>query len=312
MFNDQIMNNLTYAMTPKTVEQMNIGVLVIGGPGSGKTRLASTAPTPQLVLDFDHGLTTYTSEGLVQGKDFYPYTFDKFQIADSRVGNKKVLKSQGNIDAVLQILSMAADRSGPFTLKCKACNVDGQIEDKDGNVECPYCKGTKLGVMSDVKTIVIDGFTSLSDYFLYEIMVDRLNLNYDKDKPGYDGYGQLLRALGNVCELLIACRQHYHVVGTTLVKWEQRPGSSSDGDVIANPDLDGSFRNKIGKVLDEFYALESKEVGRETQYFLYSQPTRTIPNLKSRSQLPNKLQDPHFDKIIASLNDAHTKKRRNG
>jgi hypothetical protein len=294
---DQLLNNLTMAKEVEDVEDSYLGILVMGGPGSGKTNLASTAPKPQLVLDFDHGLTTYASNGLVKGRDYYPYTFDKFITEDAKGGkDRKVMRSVENITAIIQLLAYAADRSGAFA--------PGGIDVEDAN-------GQKYNLdLSDTKTIVLDGFTSMSEYFLYEIMTSRLGLNYDKDKPGFEGYGQLLRALGNVCELLIKCKKHYHVVGTALIKWEQRPGSNSEGDVIANPNLDGAFRNQIGKVLDEFYFLDSRRVGSDNKYYLYSQPLPTVPNLKSRSQLPAKLEAPTFTKIFSAFVEAHNKHKR--
>ena len=313
---DKMMDNLTFSTLAEEVESTTLGILCEGGPGSGKTNFASTACEvgQVLVADFDHGLTTFTSNGLKKGVDYFPYAFEKFDFKTKKVGGKekKVMQPRANIDELLQLLAYAADKDGPFAPECTMCDDDGEIVMKEGETEsgiCPYCAGTKKGIMSDVKTIVIDGFTSMSDYFLYEIMVARLGLNYDKDKPGFEGYGQLLRALSNVTELLVKCKQHYNIIATVLVKWEQRPGSQVDGDVIANPQIDGSFRNQIGKVLDEFYYFTTKHVGQNTQYLCFTAPQRTVPNLKSRSGMDSQLENPTFVKVREALVKSHGRKK---
>ena len=269
---DDLLAELTYATEIDTGEEKpTLGILAMGISGSGKTNLSSTAPMP-LVLDYDHGLVTYTTNKMVKGRDYFPVTFDKFKFVEKKVGKdiKKVLKPNPNIDKTLQILAEAADKSGAFA---------------------------PGGPLEKVETIVIDGYTSMSDYFLYEIMTSRLGLNYDNDKPGFEGYGQLQRALSNVGELLIACKKHYNIICTVLVKWEKRPGSRSDDDMIASPQIDGSFRNLVGKILDEFYYLEAKPVANGTTYLAHTQPLNTVPGLKSRSKLPKKVENISFEHV---------------
>lgn len=52
-------------MSTKKLEELHLSVLAYGGTGTGKTRFASTFPSPVYVADFDGGLlTVYGKEGV--------------------------------------------------------------------------------------------------------------------------------------------------------------------------------------------------------------------------------------------------------
>ena len=275
-----LFEELKQATVPVPVEQKKLGCILLGGTGAGKTTLIGTAPKP-LIFDFDHGLASLDSAGLQPGKDYYAVNFDKFDFKDIGTGDKqkRLMKVQANIEKILQTLCYAADRSGPFAPD---------------------------GFMSDVETIALDSWTAMSRYFLYEIQVG-LGQDYIKDKAGYDGYGQILKVFDNVAELIIQCKKHYHIVTTVLTKSVQRPGSMRDGDMIFVPDVDGSFKDSLFAKLDECYYLEAKPMGGQTKYLVHTQPTTTVPGLKSRSKLPAKLEGVTFPEVYKTYIESFEK-----
>ncbi len=278
---DYLLKEINEAVRVKPPTEKKLGGLFMGGPGSGKTTLIGTSPMP-LIFDFDHGLTTLDTMGLVEGEDYYKIGFEKHVYKDivkpEKIDGKmvqttkKVEKAAKNISKLMQYLAYAADKDGSF---------------KAG------------GAFEKVETIAVDGITRLSEYFLYEIQ-SNLGQDYISDKAGYDGYGQILKVLGEVCQKLIQCKKHYHVILTALPKSKQRQGSKREGDDVLVPFVDGSFTNQIGSVMDEFYLLRSEVVGTEKKHMVYSQPLATVPDLRSRSKVPGVMDGVTFPEIMAA------------
>lgn len=287
------MQEIMNAVKPKPVSEKNLGIIAEGTTGSGKSTLIGTAPMP-LIFDFDHGLTTLDSMGLQEGIDYYKISFYKHNYKTIKKPEKntegkmiqvekKIEIPAENIDKLMQILAYAADKSGPFA--------------PDG----PFGK---------VETIALDGFTAMSDYFLYEIMVKNLGLNYIIDKGGYDGYGQLKKVFGDVAEKMIRCKENYHIIITCLTKTKQRPGSNRVGDDVFVPDIDGSFNLSIGRVLDEFYYLNPEIKGTALKYMVYTAPTNTVIGLKSRSKMPSVMEGVTFSEIHKTLLETFEKNKK--
>ena len=282
---DFLMDEINAAAIPVPPESKHLGIIAMGMSGTGKTTLIGTAPKP-LIFDFDHGLMTLDAMGLQEGKDYYKIKFDKFSLKtiNTPQGEKKKMSPLQNIEKLLQILCYAADQEGPFA---------------------------EGGVFADVETLALDGYTSLSRYYLYEVQCS-LGQDYRKDKAGFDGYGQILKVFDDVAEMLCQCKEHYNIIGTCMPKGVQRPGSSRDDDMVYVPDMDGSFKGVLGKTLDEFYYLEAKRLGGKVKYIVNTKPLNTVDGLKSRSQLPQEMEGITFPEIQAEFLKAHAKNSGKG
>lgn len=279
---DVLFEELMAAITPKDELESHIGVIAMGGSGTGKTTLIGTSDHP-LILNFDKGLTTLETMGLIERVDYFPLNFTKCSYVEKKIGADLVLveKPNKNIEKVQQTLAYASNRTGPFA---------------------------KDGPLKDVHTIALDGWTSMSSMFLYEIKAS-LGLSTTSVKASFDGYGQLLMVLQDIADKLQECKENYDIITTVLPKQVQKPGTSGEGDKIIVPDIDGSFRDRLGRVLDEFYYLDVKIKGSNKTYMVYTQPLYSVPGLKSRAKLEAELENVEFTKIQKAYEDSFQKCR---
>jgi len=171
-----------------------------------------------LVLDFDQGLTT--AKKLSRSIPSIPF----FAPTTSRDRTKFY-------DELTAILDMAIKRQGPFQTG---------------------------GAFASIETIILDGYTSMADTFLKEIMISSgKDAKMIGSKAGYDEWGALGARLDSITTLSKQLPQSgYHLIGTCGVRQDK---DETTGAYIGMADIVGGYRNDIGYQFDEVWYFEPKK-----------------------------------------------------
>lgn len=160
----------------------------------------------------------------------------------------------------------------------------------------------------DIETLVFDGITTLSDYLLYEAMLNssigRTVHDPFSQKPERDEYGILRNILMSLFTLIdeLDC----HIIATAGLKLDQpdpktgkksMAGYTSVHSTIL-PDILGSFRDQVaGRFTGVFFMEE-----RNRKYYAYPYHSENIAIGVRNWYGPDRIEDPTFQKILDGFN----------
>lgn len=149
----------------------------------------------------------------------------------------------------------------------------------------------------EIKTLVIDGITSLAEIFLFEIMKfpgkpGRVPKNPLIEKPDWDDYSMLGSRLLMLHVLLEDLPMNVVVTGLPMLEKDEVTGG-----FIGKVNVIGGFRNSIAKHYDEVYFLEMVNSRQETHCVAHLRKYKYFV-AKSRDNLAPEIQDPTYDKLF--------------
>lgn len=159
-------------------------------------------------------------------------------------------------------------------------------------------KGNLEGL--EVQTVVIDGFTSLAELMLREIVLEnRVSVgDPTKEKALFDDYGMLRQRMWSIATLLqsIPC----HVVGTC---WATIEKDEVSGQFIGRPEMVGKFRETLGGYFDEYYFLECRAGRQGEPAYVYEAHTKPYRwwQARTRINLPAVIRDLTYEKIVEGM-----------
>jgi hypothetical protein len=142
--------------------------------------------------------------------------------------------------------------------------------------------------LGDRETLVLDGISSYADIILYE--------DPKKTKPDWDDWSSLL----NICvEITQICKDitDRNVVFTASSQLDQ---DRATGAFVGLPEIQGSFRNKIGKQFDEVYYFAKDGQGENVEFNCYTQKYKWF-DCKSRLGLPPVVQNPTYETLYGDI-----------
>jgi len=197
---------------------------------------------------------------------------------------------------------------GSVTKDIKAITVDRTTTDPYGLV-CQVLEDAKLkrgifgadGYASDTATIVFDSITTLGELILHQII--RLKGKDPlKDKPEFDEWGLFQRRMIDIGSRIKDLSSVYDIIETAWVTVKE----NEDTKVVAGfPMLPGSYRERAGGDVDEFYYMESRRGADGLEITLNAIP-KGVYNAKTRLLADAKIVDPSYKKLRESM----LKKRR--
>lgn len=160
----------------------------------------------------------------------------------------------------------------------------------------------KRAPLDQYETIVLDGLTSLSRLFLYEITGGNLDPKKGQ-KPGYDEYGSLKVRLADVIEALQALP--YHVVVTAITEIDK---DESTGAYVGLINTVGSFGKDVGSMFDEVYYIEKRRSRKDEpgevvhEFFTDYHPRFAVKSrLQRAAQIPARIVNPTFTSLYGSV-----------
>lgn len=177
----------------------------------------------------------------------------------------------GNFRKIVEILHMAIYKLGPFR------------------------EGERLG---QIESLILDGYTDLADYLMYEIMMfDGNGRNPNDKKPIWDDYAALSARLKTITNLLKSIPMH--VCATCMSKLDK---DEKTGGYIGLPDVLGGYRSQLGKDYDEVYYFDTQtgpldSNGQPTTIYQAHTRKHGYFAAKSRDDLPAILVNPSFDQL---------------
>lgn len=251
--------------------------LIYSKTGAGKTELAATAPNPA-IADYDNGLKTVANPGFKQRNpdiDLSAIRYETFE--DETDENGLFIKATGLMDS----LSWLSE----------------QIED------------------DSVKTIVFDTLTSMSSLAmnvgleLNRSQNNKSNTLSNARKPGgipflaptQADFGAEMGVIQQIFDKATSSRVNKHVI----VLAHERENWDKKGEMVVSrePLITGSrLRGMLGRWFDEVWYLDVIGEGVDAKRVLYTASDFTRKMLKSRSGLPEKIENPTFPKILDILN----------
>jgi len=178
---------------------------------------------------------------------------------------------------VMDILIDARDRSGPFA-------PDEPLHDRE--------------------TIVLDGYTSLADALMKEILILD-GKDFIQEKPEYHHWNTLSAKLESITQ--VSAMIPFNFVGTCGNKLEK---DEYTGGWIGLPDIIGGYRGDIGYRFDEVYYFEPRRGktsdAAEKGSLVYEAHTAKyrIFDAKSRLDLPSLIVNPTYDILHKLIQEA--------
>lgn len=151
----------------------------------------------------------------------------------------------------------------------------------------------------DVKTLVFDSLTSLSDMILIEAMMypqdGSLAKNPNTSKPEWDHYTAVLNRMKHLMKMS-------QDIGVNVVATagEQLGKDEVRGTFIGKPAIIGSYRNVVPYDFDEMYYMTSKTTKEGTDYMLFSSKYLYY-EAKSRLGIENEVHNPSYKKLYESI-----------
>lgn len=169
---------------------------------------------------------------------------------------------------------------------------------------------TTDGEFKDIKSIAIDGLTSLAGDIMDEIVIGVVkNQRVDKSefKPSYDEWGMLKSRMESILEGLKTIP--YHLCLTAMAKLDK---DEATGSYVGMFDIIGSTRDIVGRMFNEIYFVEKRKAkgderekyGREVVHEFY---TQYHPRFKVKSRLgdnhkiPARAVNPTFDSLYGHI-----------
>lgn len=244
--------------TPKDLTGDYLKCLFYGKAGSGKTTLEGTFPNP-LIFDTNKGLKTLQNNENVKVVSLEHTIVDE----NGRESDPMIYKT------VMQILNDAKYKRGLFA------------------------EGEQL---SDIKTIVIDDITNLSDFLKYGILKFVNHKDPTKDKADFDDWAMLSNQMSSIITLLKSLPYNIVVTAGEKVEMDELKGGQVGGVL-----LQGGYRHKISHEFDEVYHLVVKSAMGKTQYLC--ETVNVYPfNAKSRQGFNKPLEGATYDIIVKGTN----------
>ncbi len=147
-----------------------------------------------------------------------------------------------------------------------------------------------------VKTLVLDGVTSLAEILLFEIMKypdkpGRIPKNPLIEKPDWDDYAMLSARLLMLHVMLEDIPFNVVVTGLPMLEKDEVTGG-----FIGKINVIGGFRNSIAKHYDEMYFLEMQTTRNESHSIAHLRKYRYYV-AKSRDGLDSEIKDPTYTKL---------------
>lgn len=160
--------------------------------------------------------------------------------------------------------------------------------------------------LKNIKTLGIDSFMELANFLLYEIM-RKDNRNPEEINANYGDYTKLAAQMDTIVKK--AQNVGLNIVMTAGVKEEK---DDLTGEIIASPNLIGSFRRIFGHQCNELYFLEAEENKDETIYKLYTSKHRRY-DAKSEFGLTGVYKNASYEKLYGKDDEetsTSTKKKK--
>jgi len=152
---------------------------------------------------------------------------------------------------------------------------------------------------TDFDTVVFDSFSAMAEKILDEVMVtlpsgekDQRTRNPLNEKPTWDNYSALLGrlvALNNITRDIDA--------NIVSICGEKIDRDAETERLMGRPDIDGSYRKRIGRDYDEVYHLVQEGTGPTPRFMLYSGSHQYFAG-KTREKMDYKIQDPSYSAIF--------------
>lgn len=148
-------------------------------------------------------------------------------------------------------------------------------------------------------SIILDGLTSLSRLYLYEITGGNMDPKRGA-KPGYDEYGSLKVRLAQTVAAIQAVPFHVCVTALTAIDKDEATGA-----YVGVIETVGSFGKEVGSLFDEVYYIEKKRGSGNTIIHEFNTEYHPRFAVKSRLQraasIPPKAIDPTFDSLYGNV-----------
>ena len=157
------------------------------------------------------------------------------------------------------------------------------------------------------KTLIIDSFTGLADFYLYEAMTapDSNEVNIKRpeyEKAEYSHWALLKNRCQATWEILKDLPMHVYVTAGVKVEKDETTGK-----FVGGPNVQGGARDIIGHAFDEVYFFQPVGSGEKIRYTIFTK-TYDFYHAKSRLDLPAKLETPTFDKLYKNVEKVSTQK----
>jgi len=122
-----------------------------------------------------------------------------------------------------------------------------------------------------IETIVMDGFTALSDFMMIDILKypkapGKVSRDILKGKPEWDDYDCLKNEFLAIMRYVKDIGLHF--VATAGVKLDE---DKTNGNFIAHPNVIGGYRFIVGHDFNEVYYLEEKKTSKDNEYIVHFQ-----------------------------------------
>lgn len=247
----------------------HLKILLFGAPGAGKTWLAGTFPKPAFV-DTDNGLRTLASKPF---KEAYP--------------NKRI---------VYETFDDPTDQHGAFT---KATGFWEALE-----------FANKLIEDKEIETIVFDSLSSLQELSMHvgfelsgrdnksktmaKLDAARRSKGIPVAVPTQADYGSSMAVFSQFMNKAVTIPKH-----VVFIAHERDETTEAGALLRKDPLLTGqAVRAKVAKWFDEVWYLD---IGARGKRILLTDSTSTLKAVKSRSGIPNRIEDPDYVKIMEAM-----------
>lgn len=144
--------------------------------------------------------------------------------------------------------------------------------------------------LKDIKTLGIDSVMELANFLLYEIML-KDNRNPEDVNANFGDYTKLTARLDTIIKK--AQNIGLNIVMTAGVKEEK---DDLTGEIVAAPNIVGSYRRVLGHQCNELYYLDTEESHGKATYKLYTSKHRRY-DAKSESGLTGIFTNPTYEKL---------------
>jgi hypothetical protein len=135
------------------------------------------------------------------------------------------------------------------------------------------------GPLGHIETLAFDGFTTLSELLMLEIMAVEGMKDPNTEKADWDDYGKLKNRFQSIISFLQDMDTFF--VGTAHLAWKE---TSEGAGLKPMPDAVGSTRESLRYAFDELYYFHGTEVGGKNKYEVHTKLWRGYP-AKTRSNI---------------------------
>lgn len=152
------------------------------------------------------------------------------------------------------------------------------------------------GSQATCKTLVFDSMTTLAEMFLAQIMRERGKDPLTK-KPEFDEWGIFQRRMIEIATREKDLSSTFNIITTA---WAQTKENEDTKEVAGYPMLPGSYRERAGGDVDEFYYMQSRRSTEGLEVTLNAAP-KGLYLAKTRVLADLSITDPSYAKLRLSM-----------